>query len=445
MKLYPFQETAVAKMLAFMQSHTRGCYNACEQGLGKTIQTITVLKEIKAKRVLIICPAVMKLVWRDELAKWGFCKKEDVAVLSGSSQAKKLKNCVVIMSYNIAHKDAVYKAACSDAWDVIVLDEAHYVKNRKAKRTKAILGNQARVHYHEGIWDYAKYRIALSGTPFTNSVTDGWTIFNKFCPDKFPTFDSFAETFCYAKETPWGIKYHGIKNHEILSPFVRANFYIRYTQEEVLPDLPPITWNKITLAKEFTYEPEEVAKEEAAAWHIKMKEALVQGRPVPQMPGEHMMTIRKNQGLKKVSEIIDFAKNLLDANIPIVLFGWFKEVIEAYKTELIKYNPVIITGASTDIERYNAVQAFQNGDTNLFIGNLKAAGEGITLTRSSNVLLAEFDYSPATISQAVKRCHRIGTKSHVNVYFFVPEDSPDSEICEVLMEKAEAFAQLLEN
>ena len=445
MKLYPFQETAVSKMIAFCNSHTKGCYNACEQGLGKTIQTIKTLKELKATTVIIVCPSIMKLVWRDELVKWGFCQESDITVVKKAKDVSKPLNYVVIVSYGIAAKPEVAKVFTKKDWDFIVLDEAHNVKNRKAKRTKAILGFQGPKHYHPGIWDKALYRIALSGTPFTNSVTDGWTLFHKFCPDKFPDFYSFAEMFCNARETPWGTSYYGIKNHEILSPFVRANFYIRYTQEEVLPDLPGITWNKITLDKEFTYVPEEADKKASEEWYQSMKEAMAQGRRPPKHPGENIMSVRRNQGLKKIPEIVDFAKNLLDANIPIVLFGWFKEVIAQYVNELKMYNPVVITGDTLEIPRYDAVKAFQNGDTNLFIGNLKAAGEGITLTRSSNVLLTEYDYSPSTISQAVKRVHRIGTKDHVNVYFFVPEESLDADICDVLMEKANAFAQLLEN
>jgi SNF2 family DNA or RNA helicase len=95
------------------------------------------------------------------------------------------------------------------------------------------------------------------------------------------------------------------------------------------------------------------------------------------------------------------------------------------------------------IEREKAIELFQGGKTNLFIGQIAAAGIGITLTRASHCILAECDYSPATMSQAINRLHRIGQKNSVNVYFLLVEDSSEYDIMQILVDKIKAFDQVL--
>lgn len=121
MTLRPFQIEAVERMLKILETR-RGVYNACEMGLGKSAQAIEVTNRLKATSVLIICPAVMCLVWEDEIDKWAnYCKYWDV------------------LSYNKASQSDMAKVLADSEWDVLICDEAHYIKNRTAKRTKAVL------------------------------------------------------------------------------------------------------------------------------------------------------------------------------------------------------------------------------------------------------------------------------------------------------------------
>ena len=120
-------------------------------------------------------------------------------------------------------------------------------------------------------------------------------------------------------------------------------------------------------------------------------------------------------------------------------------MVAALAEELKDYNPAIITGETNGDERTKAVAEFQCEKTLLFLGNIVAAGIGVTLTRGNNVLFAELTWSPSEIDQAANRCHRIGTKGAVNCYYFTVQDSIDERVIDVVMRKVKTFNSVLEN
>lgn len=313
----------------------------------------------------------------------------------------------------------------------------HNCKSHKTKRSKAIFKH---------IWPKATYKIALSGTPFTQCVTDCHTLFSRMAPDIFGEPDTqgwyaFANKFANQTRTPFGTTYHGLRNPVLLRKLIRENFFIRYTKEEVLPELPPKIWTEITLPPSYNVKgvyskDPEVRKEIAKA--IK---AVNDGLPLP--PPTHTAHYREQQGLLKIPAVIEFAENLLEENVPIILFAYHTSVIEKYTEALKKYNPAVITGATSAKARNKAVEDFQAGNTILFIGQLVAGGVGITLTTGSNLILAELDWSPANVSQACDRAHRIGQKVPVNIYYFVAEGSIDKDLQKAIIQKAKDFKEVM--
>lgn len=393
-----------------------GVYNAYEMGLGKTIQAIEACQLLECKKVLVICPAVVKLVWNKEVKLWrhttiDFC----------------------VHSYDHAAKYG--KELSENHFDCLILDESHKVKNHLTKRAKAIFTH---------LWPKIHYKIALSGTPFTSSVIDCWTLFSRFAPEHFKDYWKFVYTYTKVVRTPFDIKFEGIKNADKLKKIIRSTFFIRRTKEEVLPELPEKTWQKITLPESLAIKMTPEQEKAQIAYQKKLIAAFKSGQPVRTPPPVSSATWRREQGLKKIPSIVEFSQNLLDQEIPIVIFCYHKEFVEKLNTSLKKYNPVVITGETNAKDREHAVGAFQEGGSNLFIGNIEAAGVGITLTRSSTVLLAEFSWIPSTIQQAVARCHRIGQRSHVNVYYFVVENSIEEDIIEAVMDRAKDFKSVLE-
>lgn len=414
MKLLPFQEEAVDKMVQFL-TQNGGVYNASEMGLGKTIMTIATLHKLKSKKNLIITTAGMQLVWKEEIEKWGgFGKWEYV-----TSYRR-----MTLMTDKLLKYD----------WDSLVLDECHKVKSREAQCTKAMAK----------LWPHIKYKICLSGTPFTQSVMDCWTLFSRLSPSDFGDFWAFATKYVHIQETPFGKKFSGIKNHEELHKLIRQKFFVRYLKKDVLPQLPEKIWQKITLPHEYLYQMSTEEELQMKEYYGRLREAYASNsQRLPSPPTSHA-TIRKEQGKKKVPAIKEFCQNLLDCRIPIVIFAYHLDVINKLTCELAPYLPSVITGSTSINERKLSVDRFQNGDTNCFIGQMQAAGLGLTLTRSSTCILAEEDWSPSDIVQAVNRLDRIGQKNQVNVYYFVVDGSIDERIIQVAMEKAATFSKVLD-
>lgn len=440
--LFPFQEEAINKTINFLQNNpTHSCYNACEMGLGKTVQAIVAMNTLGYKKVLVVCPAIMRLVWQSEIKSWVNPIAPAYTILSGKDITGMFKVpwSWLITSYDLASSPTLLRYLEEISFDAIICDEAHYLKNSKAKRTKTVL---------QKLFPKAKYHLALSGTPFTTRIVDGYTLFHRMLPTRFPDFNSFVNEFSYCQIKHISGRtihdYFGVKNADILRNIIRSAFYVRYTKEECLKDLPAKQFSKITLPIDYAVVPKESSKKESLEAQAELiRQAIEDGKdppPLPQTLAEH----RRLQGEKKVPAVIEFVSNLLEQSIPVVCFAWHKNVIHALNEAFREYSPAIITGDTPAGARAEAVAAFQDGKTLLFIGNYIAAGVGITLTVSSTVVLAELDWSPTTISQAVARTHRIGQRQMVTIYYFSVEKSLDESIERVLLNRIKDFEKVLE-
>lgn len=439
MKLHPFQELAVAKMLDFLQNGPEhGCYNATEQGLGKTIETIEAISRLKLKPVLIICPAVMLHTWKAEIIKW-HPGASILLILSGRGCPSKLEELehhdYTIISYALAAKKEVCDVLVRMQFTCLVLDEAHYLKTARAARTKAILGR---------LWPKIPYRICLSGTPATKSIADLYTTFHRLNPTAFTDFRSFTERYTNPRWDGYAVRYEGIKNEKELSKIMRSTFYVRDTKEEVAKDLPSKNWCRITLPNALciSHEETEYEREVHRAYVQQLKTAIIANRPAP-VPPRPIATKRKDQALKKVSSVVEFTKDLLEQELPVVVFAHHLEVIAKLKEGLFKYNPGVITGEVAVSFREKTIKDFREGETKLILCNMMAGGIGIDLTTANNAVFAELDYSPAVVSQAAARVHRLTTKLPVNLYYFLVDGSIEEDIFETVIEKANTFSKVI--
>lgn len=434
--LLPFQKEAVSKMLHFLQTKG-GVYNGCEMRLGKTCQTIECIKQLQELLppieanpiflgmkywkeyipsffILIICPTSVKYVWEEEIKKWSL--EGNVQVVQKKSDSL-LGNTITIMSYEIAcAKIAELKAL---HFDLIILDEAHYIKTLTAKRSRALIPLIKNI----------KYKIFLSGTPFTRSIVDGYTQFQILLPS-LGTFQTFANKYSEKRQikikgkngqTFWRDVYYGVKNASQLKKILYDNFLVRYKMKDVLPEMPRKSWQEV---------PFKVNTKTLSRLEYEQVES-----------GEATIATRRiNDALKALPQGIEFIKNLLDNDIPVVLFGWHLEVINKYKEALKDYIPAILTGSTLD--KSNEIRTFQDGVTNLFIGQIKASSLGINLSRASTIIFLELDYSPSNIAQAAARCDALSKTEPVQVYYFTYSEL-DRAIYKVLIDKARSFNEVL--
>lgn len=415
--LFPYQIEGVKKMTDFLRS-AGCCYNASEMGLGKTAMTVRTLETFlpPKSKILIICPAVVTLVWETEVMKW----------------AVDTKNEYTIISYDKAKTDHWLKDILSRKWEALVLDEAHYVKNPRAKRYNIL----------RYTWPKIKYKICLSGTPFTQSIMDAWPIFSRMSPEDFKDWSTFENRYCNIERTPWGIKHVGIKNHEELREIINKKFFFRFLKKDVAKDLPEKIFQRIPLGDEYLIKRTEEELKAHQRYIALFQAAIKKGFGIP-TPPIAIATQNREQGLKKLPAIIEFCQNILDSGEPLVIFCVHLELLEKLKNGLRQYNPQVITGATTEASRQAAIDGLQSGRSNLFIGQVKAAGIGVTLTAARYCVFAELDYSPAVVSQAIDRLHRIGQKSTVNIYWFSVIGSGDEKIEEILFNKSSDFKKVL--
>jgi len=468
--LFPIQKRSIKNALGFLRDNPNNCaYVGDYMGAGKTIQSIAVIDFMRFRTVLIVCPASVRLTWEAEIKEWATREYEVIVCSKGAHFNKKVVDkvnrahndssvspVIVICGHDAIHREKTFSVLTSNFYDCLIVDEAHAYKNRKAKRTRSMLGDlgarrRAGVKTHS-IWDFAKYKIALSGTPYRIGTSDIYPWVNKMLQgidlgkfsSKFQNYYNFVEYFSNKKSNGFGIIYTGTKNEEILNKIMYDNFFTAITEEELAKELPPKTWQTIYLPKELSLkEKAKVSQAELLADIERVLAQLDEGKEliVPKAAATH----RKEQGLLKAPAVIEFAKEQLEAGIPCTIFAHHTSLIALLAKGLKKYNPAIITGATANTARFKEVEKLQSGETDLFIGNLRAAGEGITLTRACVVLLAEYDWSPAVVAQATNRSHRRGQTKPVIIYSFVVKDSIDEKVTKAVIKRAAEFKTLLAN
>lgn len=446
----PFQKAGI------IEAYNRG--NALigdEPGLGKTIQAIGVVNlNPDIKRVLVVCPAFLKINWKRECEKW-LVRPLRVSVLGGKQDD--LTADIFVINYDILAKYIGF--IHSAEWDLLVVDEAHYAKNREAMRTKLILGN----------WDWrtrtwtvkpipAKRKIYMTGTPIVNRPVELWTLINSLDPETWSNFMAYAKRYCNAIQTRYGWDMTGASNLEELQTKLRSTIMIRRLKRDVMKDLPPKRRQVIELpangAADLIKRGNDLwdSKQEAIAL---LKDAMEQARvandeeayrnavrdlhEAEQVLFEEMSVIRHETGLAKVPYAISHLHDLLDDDPAkkVVLFCWHKDVADQIFTEF-QNRAVLSTGDMSKEKRQNSVDRFQtDGSVQLFVGTMGASGVGITLTASSHVVFLEIDWVPGNVTQAEDRCHRKGQNEGVLVQHLVLEGSIDSRMANIIVDKQE--------
>jgi len=426
-----------------------------EMGLGKTIQAIGTLNTMdKINHVLIIVPKRLKINWHKELTKW---LTHDVSIGIVKDGNEWVEANIVIINYDILYKHKHNLHAIE--WDAIIIDEAHYLKNSKAKRTQVVLGNGKDKKPIQ-----ARKKLLLTGTPILNRPVEGFTIFNYLDPVTFRNFFTYAKKYCNAYKHQWGWDFSGASNTEELQDRIRSLFMIRRLKADVLTELPPkrrqiieipangnahIVAEENAVASKFEAQRDELKRraEEAKDLDKDEYEKIVsQLRQTTQAMFTEMSKVRHQTALAKVEDVCSHIENMVEEGVnKIVVFAHHRDVIEQIH-EHFKDNSVILFGGMSAEDSEKSITEFQNNpQINIFIGNIQAAGVGITLTASSNVVFAELDWVPANLSQAEDRLHRIGQQESVLVQHLVLEDSFDSRMAQAIVEKQNIIDGVLDN
>jgi len=390
-----------------------------EPGLGKTIQFIGYCNLIGAMNILIICPASLTMNWAREMKKWHVGNPTIQIIFSSKQELNPLAD-VHIVSFSLIINQEVNAFLQRKKPDATSIDEVHYLKNHKAKRTKAAYIDAG------NLMDGASNVIPLSGTPIINRPIEIFETVNKLCPQAIDhmNYEQFAIAYCGGYWDREGFHDQGATNLAQLGSKLRGSFMVRRRKEEVLTDLPGKTVNIVYL--EPTKEASRLVKE-MKKYDI---EEIIKFKGVP-IHYDGLSTQRRELGEEKVAAAIDYIKNQLDSGRnKVVVFAHHREVLLMLAEGLEEYGVCLLYGGTKPgITRQNLVDDFQtNPLKRVWVGGIGPCGEGITLTASDYLCFVEPDWVPGKNDQVIDRVHRIGQVWAVLAEFLIYEGSLDENI-----------------
>ncbi|HEX4107734.1 MAG TPA: DEAD/DEAH box helicase [Solirubrobacteraceae bacterium] len=411
-ELMPFQRAGVA----YLRSQRRA-FLADEQGLGKTIQALATLEADGAFPAVVVCPASLKLGWRRELAHW--LPQRTVRVLSGTAAGPIPSADVTIVNYDIVA--ARLNALRALAPRALILDESHYCKNAGAKRTQAV----AQLAQSLGREDLV---LALTGTPVMNRP-----------PELIAQLRILGRLSDFGSGAQFGSRFRGADAHLRLHWHLRSRCFARRLKREVLPQLPAKTRSVIPveLDNEAEYR---LAERDVLAWlrsqPLDLRE--LDARVAAAVRAERLVRLNALKLLAargKLHAALGWIHDFLSSGEPLVVFARHREIQRAV---LERFPDALhLLGEDSARARDEAVQAFQQdaGAPPLIVCSIEVAGQGLTLTRASNVAFLELDWTPAKHDQAEDRCHRIGQQDAVTAWYLLAADTIDEAIAELLERK----------
>lgn len=413
-----------------------------EMGIGKTATTIGAMDRLGAKRALIIAPAMLRENWLNEFRRFAtlerrVCKGRTIHDYIAWQRGR---FDVLVTSYEQATKWAPNFVRHGEFIDFLAMDEAHYLKNSETNRTRAILGHEA--GGMDSISLFAEHAYHVTGTPMSNDPMDVYT-FLRFTKAMDLPPEQFVKMFFERQVGTYSAR-HFVK--EDMIPQLQSLIYnnsIRRTHDDVGMQLPPI-W-----LKEVILEGNTIDLQKALDAYPNLEKSIVaaiEDGDFSKLTAEYMAVIRRLVGKAKAVPYAELLKAELDAApSKRVVFCWHTEPLLHVAHYLRKYGYGVVTayGDTNERDRQEAVRLFMTDpNTHVFVGNIKVAGVGLTLTTSYEIDMLESDWSPAGNAQAIKRVHRYGQQQAVHARFITLANSIDVAVNRIVRDKTASIAQI---
>lgn len=461
-------------------------------GAGKTVICSVAANKMKAKRVLIICLASIKANWRREWKAWNKMAasgEQTVAVASGSFWPN---TDVVIVNYDILDRfrtqikmekvefihggkkrtkwvpvldddgtPVIQRVGQIDSveWDLVIIDECHKIKGRRADRTVAVVGVSS---YGKQLQTpiSAKRRIAMSGTPIVNRPAEIWPAAFWLWPESFPNFHMFGMRYCAGKRSGWGKTWNfdGSSNAEELNIRLRLLGMISRPKSITHSEVPPkvrkiieygidgfskLVSEERTLVEEFEKDLVELRAAALVARLFGEEDAWREA-----MKGLKERCDLKNKGVLRAArvsvtraalpQIIEYIKDELNERDKVAVFCWHREIADALQAAFP--GSAKISGDVATEDRQPQIDRFQNdASCKVFVGTIASCGTGITITATSLILFVEICDVPGEVMQAEDRAHRQGQKATLEIRYLVPEGSAMAIQCENIINKMEVI------
>jgi SWI/SNF-related matrix-associated actin-dependent regulator 1 of chromatin subfamily A len=402
---------------------------ADDMGLGKTTSTIIAALESSSKKVLIICPATLKINWKREIENYS-----NKSIYIAESKNFSAEHDFVIINYDIIKnfhdpkkKDDSQVLAAN--FDLVVVDEAHYIKNGTAQRTKLINDIVKQV---DRLW-------LLTGTPMTSRPMDYFNLLSLVDSPVSKNWMAYAIRYCagyqfkVGNRKVWNIT--GSSNLEELRERTSGTI-LRRLKENVL-DLPEKIITPVYLKlKSKAYED---VMGEYYDWYDKNPE---ESKSLT-VQFSKLTKVRQIIADEKIQQTIELAENIIEQDKKVIIFCNFTDslnkIVEHFGKTAVK-----LDGSMSQSQRQFSVDQFQeNEKIKVFVGNIKAAGTGITLTAGEAAIFNDLSFLPSDHAQAEDRSYRYGQKNNVLVYYPVFENTVEAIIYDILNNKKQVIATVM--
>jgi len=400
---------------------------ADDMGLGKTTSTVIASLESGFKKILIICPASLKINWMREIQNY---TDRSISIIEGK---KWNDSDYVILNYDILKnfhgiKKGEESRILDSDFDLVIMDEAHYIQNKKAQRTK--IANDI-VKKIGKVW-------LLTGTPMTSRPMNYFNLLDLVDSPVADNWMAYAIRYCEGYQFNVGNKkiwnVNGASNLEELRDRTKPQV-LRRLKEDVL-DLPEKIITPVYLrlkSKEY-----EKLMGEYYEWYESSEESNSLT-----IQFSKLMKVRQIIAESKIQDTIEIAENIIEQGKKVIIFTNFTDTLNKINDHFGK-SSVKLDGKMSKPQRQNSVDEFQNNDKiKVFVGNLKAAGVGITLTSAEAVIMNDLSFVPSDHSQAEDRSYRYGQKSNVSVFYPIFENTIEGIIYDILSKKKNVFETVM--
>ncbi len=458
-RLYPFQNAGVRFL-----GKGKQVLLADEMGTGKTVQSLVTLELAKAFPALIVCTNSMKHKWAEEVETWTTATP---VVIEGTAPKRKkliascqeLDKFVLIINYEslrlhsklgsfgntvTSPKEAEPKELNEIDFVAVIADEVHKAKEPKAKQTRALWG----------VSKGATYRFGLTGTPIMNNPDDLWSIMHFVCPDEWLSRSRFRQRYCHVS-AGWhgGLENLGLIKQRIpeLDVFLQPRM-IRRTKAEVLPHLPEKTFDERRIP--MTSKQAKSYKQMVDYMMAEVENGLLMASdPLSALGrlryfasafvefGTHDDEISMRTPSNKLIAIQEI---LEEGGTPLVVYAESRRLIEFFDRELSEsYSTGLLTGKVKPEQRKSNIDAFQSGKLDILLATTGAGAEGITLTASNRLVVAQESWSNTANKQAHDRIHRIGQERNVQIITLISADTVDETVHRACDYKEEQLQRLV--
>ena len=465
----PYQIDAVK----FAENSDVRCIIADEQGLGKTIESLSLLRLHPEKLLpaVIVCPTTVKLQWMREIHRICGNGPEFLTQVIQTGKEKAMPGFkVYIITYDMLKKEDLFQFLPEGTIKTLIIDECQRIKNHLSDRAKAI----------QKVGKVTPHIVPMSGTPIKNNAGEYFTVLNLVAPTRFPSYQAYLDRYCDTYEAGWNVKVGGLKDADRFHEDTK-DIIIRRTKKEVLKDLPSID------RKFYHVELDKKLNKAYAAALEELDELLYSDESEFQKGSATiaiMSKLRHITGISKVEECVDFVSEFLlsseDVDIPqfkkeiintngisvthhiedgvkrqgrkIVIFTHHQDVMGILQAKLDvwcasgDFEPTLAMHSGLDgNQRAALVEKFKDTNSRIMIASTLAAGEGLNLQFCSDAVILERQWNPANEEQAEARFHRFGQQNNVSITYMIASGTIDEYFTELVEIKRSIVASTLDN